>query len=135
MAIQMRRGSSADFDGDKLEPGELAVCLDTNEMYFKGSEATQVATPSLIGYHAIYPKRLTGISSLPKTFSGATGITADHEPIKGSAQVSPQSAMGGDWTVTCGDGTITVSGSFVGSTAVTILMDFGIPDHEVQTLT
>ena len=93
------------------------------------------AMPTLIGYHAIYTKRLTGISSLPKTFSGATGITADHEPIKGSAQVSPKSAMGGDWTVICGDGTITVSGSFVGSTAATILIDFGIPDHEVQTLT
>lgn len=37
MAIQLRRGQKADFDGTKLLPGECAVCLDTDQMYYKTS--------------------------------------------------------------------------------------------------
>lgn len=33
MAIQIRRGQSADYDGTKLVSGELALCEDTEELY------------------------------------------------------------------------------------------------------
>lgn len=37
MAIQLRRGQKTDFDGTKLLPGECAICLDTDQMYYKTS--------------------------------------------------------------------------------------------------
>lgn len=33
MAIQMRRGNSANFDPTKMKPGEIAVCTDNGDVY------------------------------------------------------------------------------------------------------
>lgn len=74
---------------------------------------------------------LDGITSLPKTFS-VPGITADHKLIQeGDAYVSPRSSMADGWTLTAGNGTITVSGTFSGSTSTTIIATMGIPNKTV----
>lgn len=84
-----------------------------------------------IGFHSLKVVTLAGITSLPKTFT-AQGITADHKLIQeGSAYVSPRSSMADGWTLTTGNGTITVSGTFSGSTSTTIIATMGIPDSTV----
>ena len=127
MAIQVRRGSASDFDGTQLLPAELAVCLDTDEMYFKGgsrsnkvSRATCVATtPSF--------------SSLPQTFTDAqltfagsvNHITPDMIVKPNDYILSTPSAMGGNWNInTDTAGQITISGTFSGSTGTTLKIFF-----------
>ena len=84
-----------------------------------------------IGFHAIKTVIMAGITSLPKTFA-AQGITADHKLIQeGSAYVSPRSSMANGWTLTSGNGTVTVSGTFSGSASTTIIATMGIPDSTV----
>ena len=84
-----------------------------------------------IGFHAIKIVIMAGITSLPKTFA-AQGITADHKLIQeGSAYVSPRSSMANGWTLTSGNGTVTVSGTFSGSASTTIIATMGIPDSTV----
>ena len=91
--------------------------------------------PEDIGFHDIRRFKLTGITSLPKTFSGATGVTANHDlVVDGFARVSPSGSMGSEWSVTCGSGTITLSGTFSGSTSTTVIVTVGIPDHEIVEL-
>lgn len=91
--------------------------------------------PEDIGFHDIRRFKLTGITSLPKTFSGATGVTANHElVVDGFARVSPSGSMGSEWSVTCGSGTITLNGTFSGSTSTTVIVTVGIPDHEIVEL-
>lgn len=88
-----------------------------------------------IGFHDIRRFKLTGITSLPKTFSGATGVTANHDlVVDGFARVSPAESMGSEWSVTCGSETITLSGTFSGSTSTTVIVTLGIPDHEIVEL-
>ena len=42
MAIQLRRGQEADFDESKLAQGEVAITVDTDEMFYKGSSVKKV---------------------------------------------------------------------------------------------
>lgn len=93
--------------------------------------AANTAAIENVGFHSMKVVTLAGITSLPKTFT-VQGITADHKLIQeGSAYVSPRSSMANGWTLTSGNGTVTVSGTFSGSTSTTIIATMGIPDSTV----
>ena len=131
MAIQMRRGSEADFDGSQLLPGEIAICTDTDTLYYKGATVQKMSTANDIGFHAMKIVTMSGITSLPKTFT-AQGITADHKLIQeGSAYVSPRSSMANKWTLETSTNQVRVLGTFSGSTPTTIIATMGIPNDEV----
>lgn len=85
-----------------------------------------------IGAHNIIKVELNNITSLPVTFTGMTGVTPQHEAlVAGYGSVTPKSSLGGDWTVTCGDETVTISGTFVGSTATTVKLTLCIPNNKI----
>lgn len=86
------------------------------------------------GFTNMIEVTMAGITSLPKTFT-ATGITANHELVQnGFALVTPSSSEGSDWTLTPGNGTITVSGTFSGSTSTTIEATFVIKKNKVNAV-
>ena len=157
MAIQLRRGAKADYDASRMLPGEAAVFLDTEEMVFKGStnsvrvlgnnaqsfntsEQAQIranisaVSESDLGFTDIVKVTTPAFSSLPQTFT-ATGVTASHELIQqGLAWVcnstqtaSLDSAMGSDWTINTAADSITISGTFSGSTAARVVATMGVP--------
>lgn len=61
----------------------------------------------------------SSFSSLPQTLSDSN-ITANHVVV--NAVLSDPSAQTGDWTVTTGNGSATVSGSISGSTTLTLYL-------------
>lgn len=74
----------------------------------------------------VYEVTTPAFSSLPQTFI-AQGITANHKlVVDGYAKLSNPSAQSNDWTVTTGANTITISGTFNGSTATTVTMTLGV---------
>ena len=78
------------------------------------------------GITDVYQITTPSFSSLPQTYT-AQGITANHELVQdGYALLSNPSAQGSDWTITTGANTITISGTFSGSTATTVKMTLGI---------
>lgn len=94
------------------------VAVDTCTVDILEGGVTKVTTPSF--------------SSLPQTFSAA-GITADYELVQnGFALLSTPSAQGSDWTITTGAGTITIAGTFSGSTATTVTMSLSIPRKTIS---
>lgn len=115
MAIQVRRGSAADFDGTKLLPGELAVCLDTNELYYKGTEAVKVATATEAKVLII---NVPSFSSLPQIVTDSR-ITADMVLIGWDVI---KSVMLSGWDVTPANGSVTITGSISGTTALTLYL-------------
>lgn len=80
---------------------------------------------------------LTGMSAgafSNKVFA-VTGVTADHKIRTDAVTVTPSNVMGNDWSVVCGDGTVTISGTWVGSTtSATIVMDLTIPNEVTGVL-
>lgn len=116
MSIRMRRGVEANYDPTKMESGELAVCLDTNKVYFMGSNSTKLA-------NAILPITKSAVSSLPVTITTSddpkVAYVTDDMLLVGFDLSNP-SAMTGDWTWTTGNGSVTLSGSISGSTNVTL---------------
>lgn len=133
MAIQLRRGSASDFDGSKLLEGECAIALDTGAFYYKGDDTVyQMATAQTIGLSNLIEVTTPTFSSLPQTFR-ANGITAQHRLIQdGYAFVcnangdSTNSSLGSDWKITPGDNTVTISGTFSGSTAVKVVATMAV---------
>ena len=116
MSIRMRRGVEANYDPTKMESGELAVCLDTNKVYFMGSNSTKLA-------NAVLNISKSSVSSLPVTIT--TSDDADvayitNDMVLVGYELSNPSAMTGDWTWTTGNGSVTLSGSISGSTNVTL---------------
>ena len=73
---------------------------------------------------------LTSISSLPKTYT-VTGLTANHELVR--SVLSVPSAQGSDWTVTTAANSLTISGTFSGSTATDLTLYFAIPETIAAT--
>lgn len=132
MAIQLRRGSASDFDGSKLLEGECAIALDTGAFYYKGDDTVyEMATANTIGVSDVIQVTTPTFTSLPVTFR-ADGLTANHELIDdGHAFVSVPSSMGSSWAVTCGANTITISGTFSGSTATYVKATLFVPQHKV----
>lgn len=106
-------------DLDTTVKTDLVSAINECVVEIKESGIVKVTTPSF--------------SSLPQTFT-AIGIDGDHElAVDGFALVSPSSAMGNDWNITTavdsgtGNGQITISGTFVGSTACTVKMSLTKP--------
>ena len=78
-------------------------------------------------------------SSLPVTFS-VNGMTAQHElEVEGHVQIlnssnqDASSAVGSQWSYTTGAGTLTLSGTFSGATAVKMIASFDIPTKVTAT--
>lgn len=116
MSIRMRRGVEANYDPTKMESGELAVCLDTNKVYFMGSNSTKLA-------NAILPVTKSAVSSLPVTITTSDDPKAAYitdDMLLVGFDLSNQSAMVGDWSYTTGNGYVTISGSISGSTSITV---------------
>ena len=116
MAIQMRRGSAADFDGSRLEPGELAVCVDTDELYYKGTDAVKVATDEK---SRCYVVSIASFSSLPKTVTDSN-ITSDMVVVE--SEIGTPNAMLSNWTWTTSNGSVTISGTISGSTTLKLYL-------------
>jgi hypothetical protein len=64
----------------------------------------------------VYEFTASSVSSLPYTNNSATGITADHVVV--ASELSNSSAKTGDWTVTTGAGTFTITGTISGTTDI-----------------
>ena len=60
----------------------------------------------------------SSVSALPYTNSSATGITANHVLV--DHVLSNPSAQTGDWTVSTGAGTFTITGTISGTTDITL---------------
>ena len=82
--------------------------------------------------HACVKVVLSSITSLPKTYT-VTGLTANHEVTE--YQLSVPSAQGSDWTVTTAANSLTLSGTFNGSTATNVTLYLGIPETITATAT
>ena len=107
----------------------------TLKIYFRHRDVSPPAsgvTASYVGMHDVYKLELTNITSLPVTITGLTGITAQHEAlVEGWGLITPRSSAGSTWEYTCGDGSITITGTFIGSTATTVNVSVGIPDNKI----
>lgn len=73
-------------------------------------------------------------SSLPQTFYNAN-ITASHEVVGNAVHLSYPKAGDIDWTITCANGSLTISGTFHGSTATTATMSLWIPAKTITLTT
>ena len=126
---------STDVEGQITISGEISkpTTLKIWMRYKSVSPASGVV--SEIGFHAIEKIKLTDITALPVTITGLTGVTAWHEGLvdKICGGVTPSSSMGSDWTYVCGDGSITVNGTFSGSNLTTIDLTIGIPDNKTSS--
>ena len=116
MSIRLRRGVKANYNPSKMEVGEMAVCTDTNEVYFMGSNSTKLANAILI-------ISKSSISTLPYTITAsddpdAAYITSDM--VVTHWELTNRNAMISDWSVTPGNGTVTINGSISGSTNIVI---------------
>lgn len=87
----------------------------TNDLGFQ--TASQVA--SAVTEAKVLVIDIASFSSLPQTVSNSA-ITADHVVV--NSVLGTPSAQTGDWTVTTGAGTLTVSGSISGSTTLTLYL-------------
>ena len=110
-------------DGSVFYP-MLRLASDVDDTYEPYAKTNRELTEECIT--DVFEVTTPAFSSLPQTFT-APGITADHELIvDGSAMLSNPSSQGGDWTITTGRNSITISGTFAGSTATTVNMTLGI---------
>lgn len=64
------------------------------------------------------------ISSLPRTITDAdiSGRHIESDMVVINSELGTPSAQVGDWTVTTGSGTLTISGSINGSTTLTLYL-------------
>ena len=64
------------------------------------------------------------ISSLPKTVtdSDISGRHIEYDMVVINSELGTPSAQVGDWTVTTGNGTLTISGSISGNTTLTLYL-------------
>lgn len=69
-------------------------------------------------------------SSLPQTFYSQY-LTANHKLIGNAIQLSNPKAGDIDWSVAFADGSLTISGTFHGSTATTASMSIYVPKRTI----
>lgn len=104
-----------------------SITLPDGVTYNLKDQVARNASGSPPSYDVVTPS----FSSLPKTFYNEH-ITAQHTVIGKAIHLSNPSAGDIDWNVTCASGSLTISGTFHGSTATTATMSLWIP---TQTLT
>lgn len=114
------------YTNEKYYP-MLRLSSDLDNTYAPYAKSNRELTQNIAAAITdVYEVTTPAFSSLPQTFN-APGITSDHKLIvDGSAVLSTPSAQGNDWTITTGTDTITISGTFAGSTATTVKMTLGI---------
>lgn len=100
---------------------------DTNDRLIRSDRMA-----AAIKRQAVVKVVLSSITSLPKTYT-VTGLTANHEVTE--YQLSNPNAQAGDWTVTTAANSLTLSGTFNGSTATNVTMYLGIPETITATAT
>lgn len=107
----------------------------TLKIYFRHQDVAPPeggASSEYIGSHSIIKVTLTDITSLPVTITGLTGVTAQHEAlVENYGVITPKSSANGDWSFTCGDGSVTIDGTFNGSTPTTVKLTLCIPDNKI----
>ena len=98
---------------------------------------SSIALPggSTYGLNSAYCFEVTtpSFSSLPKTFYSSS-ITANHKVVGNAVHLSNPKAGDINWTITCANGSLTISGTFHGTTSTTATMSLWIP-AETITLT
>lgn len=72
-------------------------------------------------------------SSLPQTFYSEY-LVAGHKVMGNAVYLSEPEAGDDDWTITCSDGSLTITGTFHGSTATTATFSVYLPKRTI-TLT
>lgn len=79
MAIQLRRGASANYDATKMLSGEVAIFTDTDEMVFKGTNSVKVLSANSQTLTSTEKnnarENIIGAAELAYN-GGATGVTA-----------------------------------------------------------
>lgn len=92
------------------------------------------AEPSLLERIEELPKgfdiETPSFSSLPQTFY-SSGLTANCKVVGNAIELSNPDAASDDWTVTFAAGSLTISGTFTGSTATTAKMSIWIPSKTI----
>lgn len=114
--------------GDTLTVGTNIQLSDTITEQIADVESAIDANTTAIskGFTDVIEVTTPTFSSLPQTFT-ATGVTANHTLVQdGFALLSNTSAMGNDWTITTGANSVTISGTFSGSTATSVTMTLGV---------
>ena len=134
--------ASATYDvGDKVRYGnilyECNTAITTAEAW---TDAHWTALPTLlkqidnISGSNFVNATTPSFSSLPQTFYNAN-ITASHEVVGNAVHLSYPKAGDIDWNITCANGSLTISGTFHGSTATTATMSLWIPAKTITLTT
>jgi len=115
--------------------GNMATGSTTVKLYLRHKDVAPpegAVSVDYVGVHSIVKVELTDITELPVTFTGLTGVTAQHEAlIDNYGVITPKSSANGDWSFTCGTESVTISGTFNGSTATTVKLTLCIPDNKI----
>lgn len=110
------------IDAENLNKIEQGI-YDAHEELTGKADSADVPTKSQVASAVTEAKVLqidiASFSSLPQTVNNSA-ITADHVVV--NSVLGTPSAQTGDWTVTTGAGTLTVSGSMSGSTTLTLYL-------------
>jgi hypothetical protein len=109
--------ADADFGSPDTYPDNT---LPTRDLVQRSYKANRTAAR-----HACTGVYISGVSSLPVTYtqlpvSSATFITEDYYCV--SMRLSNPAAQAGDWTVTTGERTVTVSGDISGTTDIILFL-------------
>ena len=120
-------GSSVSFAREDHRHPSDSSKLDTSAVLNSPVENSLAPISAGFAYKSIYDVidvLLVGVDGTTLSFN-VTGITADHELIvDGCALLSNPDALSSDLTVTTGAGTVTLAGTFTGTTD--IKMTFGV---------
>ena len=108
-----------DWDGNEYLNGDLFIKCDS-------SSANGISVNNM----KISKVHLSSVSSLPKTYS-VPGLLDVHEVIK--SELSVPEAQGSDWTVTTSTDSLTISGTFIGTSPTSITLYFAIPSNATAT--
>lgn len=108
-----------DWDGNEYLNGDLFIKCDSNS-----------ANGISVNNMKISKVYLSSVSSLPKTYS-VPGLLDTHEVIK--SILSVPEAQGSDWTVTTSTDSLTISGTFIGTSPTSITLYFAIPNSVTAT--
>ena len=107
---------------DAIDVAVLSQNMDTIDTAIKTNVDNIATNTTEIGKREVYVITITGLSSLPYTSDTLNNIESDMVCIK--AFLSQPTAQLGDWTVTTGNKTFTISGSFSGTTPTDVTLYF-----------
>ena len=112
------------FTGSYTPPGSwetaALVCTSTTIENILQVKADTTYVDTEVNKREVLIKTINSISSLPQTYNNMTGVESDMIPI--TMDLSNPATQMGDWTITTGTDTISISGTINGTTNVTLYL-------------